>query len=205
MKFDHLTPDQYLRQPWKNGSGSTTELIKQVVDGQLLWRLSIAEIKQSGPFSDFSGFDRTIMLLNGNGMALSFGDAAAPPAEHRIVHRYTPFEFAGEAKTHCRLIDGPVEDFNLMVDRHRARGTLKVLELSAVAMSFPLAANTHVLHCLQGRTEFVAGVRAIVLQAGETLHVENVADESTPRVSTLRALDARCSLAVAHIETKHHG
>ena len=121
MKFRHITPEQYLRQPWKNGGGSTTELIKQVVDSQLLWRLSIAAVEQSGPFSDFSGFDRTIMLLKGNGMVLSIGDATGQAIEYRIDHRYTPFEFAGEAKTHCRLIDGPVEDFNLMVDRHRDR------------------------------------------------------------------------------------
>jgi hypothetical protein len=37
--------------------------------------LSIAAVAQSGPFSDFSGYDRSIMLVEGKGFTLEFAEA----------------------------------------------------------------------------------------------------------------------------------
>jgi len=48
--------------------------------------LSIAEVERSGDFSDFSGYERTIMLLEGNGMELMFDDGAS----QRIDRRHGP-------------------------------------------------------------------------------------------------------------------
>lgn len=195
MDIRHLTPDQYLRQPWKNGGGTTTELLKEVVDGEVLWRLSIASVEQSGPFSDFSGFERTIMLLKGNGMMLSFDGSP----EKQIDTRYLPFVFAGEWKTKCQLIDGPVEDFNLMVDRSRANGRLEVHELSGLTASHELQCDTKVFHCLEGATEVTAGEHRIALRTGETLHVDCANGELTAKAIATRAIDLPCNLAVIGI------
>ncbi len=200
MEIRHITPDQYLRQPWKNGGGTTTELLKEVIDGEVLWRLSIAAVEQSGPFSDFPDIDRTIMLLKGNGMVLSFDGVAGQPAEQRIDTLYVPFEFAGEWKTDCRLIDGPVEDFNLMVDRRRAQGKLQVCELSDVTETQELRTDTGALHCLRGRAEITAGKHIVALHVGETLRIDQSAGGSTSLA--MRALVSPCSLAVIHIERR---
>lgn len=195
MDIRHITTDQYLRQPWKNGGGTTTELLKEVVDGQLLWRLSIAAVAQSGPFSDFTGFERTIMLLKGNGMLLTFDGSP----EKRIDRRLMPFVFAGEWKTDCRLIDGPVEDFNLMVDRRRASARLDVHELSDVTASHELQGDTEVLHCLEGSADVTVGERRIALRTGETLRIDCDTGASTVQSIATRAIDLPCSLAVVGI------
>lgn len=191
MDIRHITKDQYLRQPWKNGGGTTTELLKEMVDGEVLWRLSIASVEQSGPFSNFSGFDRTIMLLKGNGMMLSFD--CSP--EKRIDRRLVPFVFAGEWKTDCQLIDGPVEDFNLMVDRRRAKGQLQVHELSGSLVSHELQGDTSVFHCLEGNAEVAVGEHCVALRTGETLRV----DRGTGELIATRAIDLPCSLAMVGI------
>ena len=128
MTVRRLDPRDFVRQPWKNGGGFTTELaVYPSPQGEreqpFLWRVSIADIERPGPFSDFSGYERTIMLLEGDGMELSF--EGRPPV--RIDAKHRPFVFDGGWKTSCRLLGGPVRDMNLMVRRGAAAGRIEVL------------------------------------------------------------------------------
>ena len=70
-----LTGDDFRAMPWRNGGGSTCELYRlphpQRPDDFAL-RLSIATVAQGGPFSSFPLVDRTLLLLEGDGMALQF-------------------------------------------------------------------------------------------------------------------------------------
>ena len=59
--------------PWKNGGGVTREIVCYPAGADIQsfeWRMSIAEVARDGPFSDFSGIDRVITLLSGNGIRL---------------------------------------------------------------------------------------------------------------------------------------
>ncbi len=98
--------------PWKNGGGSTRTLALWPADSGMTdfaWRISVARIEQDGPFSSFDGVDRTLILLDGNGMLLDFAGRQVR------VDRTTPrIDFAGEDAPDCRLLDGPTTDFNLM-------------------------------------------------------------------------------------------
>ncbi|HEV7980797.1 HutD family protein [Amycolatopsis sp.] len=55
--------------PWKNGGGVTREVAGGFSD--FGWRVSVADVSTSGPFSVFPGVDRTIMGVEGSGMVLS--------------------------------------------------------------------------------------------------------------------------------------
>lgn len=124
----HLTPADYRRMPWRNGGGTTTELVV-APDGaagsgaRFHHRVSIADVASDGPFSRFDGYDRHIMLLDGAGMTLDC-------AGHGMIDLRTPFEprvFSGDWDVRGTLVDGPVRDFNLIVDRARAAATLEVV------------------------------------------------------------------------------
>ena len=69
----HLTAADYVRQPWKNGRGTTTELWRLERDGQLLVRLSRAAVVEDGPFSVFPGIERNLTVLSGPGFRLTGG------------------------------------------------------------------------------------------------------------------------------------
>lgn len=99
-------------QPWRNGGGSTRELLAwpQVQAWQV--RVSVARIAQDGPFSLFAGVDRWFTVLSGAGVVLSL-----PDGERRLTPASRPLAFDGEAAAGCRLIDGDTEDLNLMVRR----------------------------------------------------------------------------------------
>jgi hypothetical protein len=119
-----LTPADYRRMPWKNGGGRTTEIASRPSGAGLdtfLWRASVAEVREDGLFSAFPGVERTLVLLDGAGMRLA-GDGIAID----IVTRYEPYSFAGESSLACALVAGPVRDFNLMLRRGAARGSVTI-------------------------------------------------------------------------------
>jgi environmental stress-induced protein Ves len=103
--------------PWKNGGGVTHEAIRVPPEaGPFDWRVSVARIDTSGPFSDFAGYDRFMVLLKGAGVVLKFADPSAPRvSELRGVGDM--LEFDGALAAHCDLVQGPCVDLNLMVSQ----------------------------------------------------------------------------------------
>lgn len=109
--------------PWKNGGGSTTEIAlepKGAGFDEFDWRISLATISQSGPFSVFAGIDRTLALVDGDGVLLDFG------GERFVLSEADPIiEFPGEAAVHATITDGVTTDFNVMTRRARCRHRLE--------------------------------------------------------------------------------
>ncbi|MFY0581861.1 HutD family protein [Cystobacter fuscus] len=145
-------PTDYRDMPWKNGGGITRELLRLPHPGEperFLLRLSIATVASSGPFSLFPGVDRTLLFLEGEGMALRREGAPEVVLERGSA----PFRFPGEVPFESRLLGGPVRDFNLMVDRELAEARLDVVELAAGG-EYPLEGRGSVwLYGLEGRAE----------------------------------------------------
>jgi environmental stress-induced protein Ves len=163
VKLTHLKPADYKTMPWKNGGGTTTELMAEsnsATEGYD-WRLSIASVAQSGPFSDFSGYDRSIMLVEGKGFTLEFAEAGT----HHLMRSFEPLRFDGAWQTNCTLIDGPVKDFNLIARKnvHAVLDVLRVTESETVA-----AASTTVLHLFRGQV--IAADCNLV--AGDSLRID---------------------------------
>lgn len=145
--------DTYRTVPWKNGGGTTREIATG--DG---YRLSVATIGADGWFSDFAGYDRTIVPIEGNGIELTIDGIAIT-----LDEPYVPLEFAGEAKTWCRLVDGPVRDFNVMTDRSRWKHAVQICRVRASR-----------LHLAIGPLCFIYVLEGTVLgaPAGDTLRIE---------------------------------
>lgn len=115
--MQHLRHEDYRTVPWKNGGGITREiaLAEDMAGGGFLWRLSMATVSASGPFSHFPGVDRTIACLQGNGMRLAFGDGRVAD----VLRAGAPLAFPGEADIHADCIDGETIDLNVMTMRDR--------------------------------------------------------------------------------------
>ena len=115
-----LRAADYPRMPWKNGGGSTEEITRDAGTGLegFGWRLSIADIGESGGFSTFAGYERIISVLQGDGMTLNVDGQAT-----RALYPLDAFAFSGESHVHCTLLGGPIRDFNLIYapQRYRAR------------------------------------------------------------------------------------
>lgn len=157
--------------PWKNGGGSTCEIACWPPGAGLDdfdWRASIATIAASGPFSEFPGVDRVIMLLDGDGVRLRSADGAI---DHRLDRPWAPFAFPGERALDCERLGGASSDFNVMVRRGRLRA-----ELDLVREARALAPAPHgLLLALRGRwtlqlsSDRQRPADPLVCQAGEGL------------------------------------
>jgi environmental stress-induced protein Ves len=169
-----LTPADYRRTAWKNGGGRTTEVVVYPPRADLegfIWRVSVADVARDGPFSTFPGVDRTLVLLAGAGFSLTGGDV---PLELRA--QYEPVTFAGDVALECRLHDGAVRDFNLMVRRGAARGELSVVREEAGTIK---PARFRLCYVAAGACEcLVAGNVPLVLHDGDALLVD--AEDAPP-------------------------
>lgn len=109
--------------PWKNGSGTTTELFRISNAESFFFRLSMAFVSTDGPFSHFPNIDRILMLIEGSGFHLEGLNTSLKDFK-------TPLYFKGETAVNCTLINGPCRDFNVMTDRSYAKSLISVVELA---------------------------------------------------------------------------
>jgi environmental stress-induced protein Ves len=109
--------------PWKNGGGLTRELMAWPDAQSCVWRMSVAEIARSGPFSQFDGVERWFAVLAGSGVQLDIGNH--PNAvTHHLRQNAAPLRFAGDSPTDCTLVEGAVQAFNLMLRHGAATGRM---------------------------------------------------------------------------------
>lgn len=125
MKHQLIKLQDYKKMLWKNGKGFTYEIAKDETQEEYDWRISMAEIKENGPFSNFAQYQRVISVLKGEGIKLSIDKSP----EHTITP-FEPFLFSGDSETYCTLIKDPVEDFNLIYKPDAFFGRFQWLDTS---------------------------------------------------------------------------
>lgn len=109
-------------EPWRNGSGQTRQIAAaETVDGDWNWRVSLADIRSSGPFSVFSGIDRLALLAEGEQLTLRSSETAL---HFRRIGDSHGFE--GERELSAELAAGPVRLFNVMTRRGHATAGVSV-------------------------------------------------------------------------------
>ena len=102
---------------WKNGGGTTVEYAVHPESAGLDgfdWRVSRARVAAAGPFSIFSGVDRTLTVVEGAGIDLVFADRRT-----RLDPAASPLAFPADVAVDGRPVDGPIEDLNVMTRRGR--------------------------------------------------------------------------------------
>jgi environmental stress-induced protein Ves len=190
MKATHLRAGDFVAQRWRNGGGSTTQMAVHEHAGHWLWRLSVADVAESGPFSNFAGYRRILAVLDGGGMRLSV--AGQPPVELRRGD--APFPFDGGARTHCTLLDGPVKDLNLMVQQGVGEATLEILEADA-AVQRTLQSDWVLAFAIAGGFRAVIGDTDVWCGSGELLRI----DDARGHGLTLQGRDGGARVALACI------
>lgn len=106
---------------WRNGGGSTRELLAIPPDAEWRVRISVADVVAAGPFSTFPGVERWFAVLDGEGVTL---DVAGVPQQ--LGRGGAVLRFGGAEQVHCTPLGGPTRDLNLMAPP--GKGTLERLD-----------------------------------------------------------------------------
>ncbi len=146
-----IEADDVVEQPWRNGLGVTRQIALwpprasfQALDFE--WRLSAAGVVEDGPFSSFAGFERVLLVTQGDGLVVQHGDGRR--ARLRLLE---PYSFAGDGDTWASLVGGPIEDLGVLARRGFWRAEVDVLRLSNRRTRLELTPGEHTLvHLLAG-------------------------------------------------------
>lgn len=153
----------YREQPWKNGGGLTREIAVAFSDEdnqRVLWRVSLATIDRDGPFSEYRGYDRTIVALDTEAVELEV------EGKQVVLERWQPHEFRGEARVACRLRGGATRDLNIMTLRD---AFVHDVEVVRSAQRFVLDDDEITfVYAIEG----AANVDAAPLAAGDTIWLQ---------------------------------
>ena len=182
--------------PWKNGKGLTLELAIAPQDADLSnfeWRISSARVDSAGPFSHFPGIDRSLGLLSGAGLRLNLPEPAILDPSNPVL------SFAGELDVQAELLNGPLQDFNLMSRRSRWQHRLQYLELQG--QQWTDASAVLFIYCCSGAglTCARAATAPVSLNAGQGLLLQ---DEAGPWRLTSQG---RSGLYLARLEPASAG
>lgn len=167
---------------WRNGGGLTRELLTWPNALDWRWRLSVAEVAQSGPFSRFEGVRRWFAVLHGAGVRLNVGGQS-----HVLTPASAPLCFDGALPADCALLDGATQDFNLMLRAGTAGARMRRLagEMSCVLN----AAQTIAVYAIDGKVELRVDAEPLGMRiAAQTLAWRSLPAGTTVRVGGARAL-----------------
>ncbi len=168
-----LTLKEYADQPWKNGKGSTREIAKGE-GNPFPWRLSWAAVPESGPFSPYPGYDRSLTLISGGPMRLTHDGKSPRPLIPLQAH-----VFKGEAAT-VATVEKAAEDFNLFTLRGKARGAVYPAHFKGKEeLQFSLQRKEHFFFCLEGNVEVLDPntQKTYELASSDTLWAQRQTDE----------------------------
>jgi hypothetical protein len=158
------SPGEFITMPWRNGLGSTIEVLKHQPGDSFHWRLSMADVTEDGAFSDFSGYDRCLILINGAGVTLTDNKTQTWALKSQLDTAH----FKGEDLINARLHDGPIQDFNLMTRRQNCSAKVFTSQ-QHTTQTICLDADLFLLFNVHGRTNFKLDNRPI-----ETLDAQHL-------------------------------
>jgi len=178
--FTIIPQSQFKTVPWKNGKGETIELA--ISNGGTLdrfdWRLSIASVIENGLFSNFSGYYRNLVLISGNGITLAHREAGSD----RLDSLLCIARFDGGNQTTGLLKNGPITDFNIIVEKTKYRSTVKTFtNESRVNLS-----DQHLSFCYGLSQDLLINdsKNKIVLNQGDLLRID-AAEQNNKQLSKI--------------------
>ena len=172
-----IAPKQFKTVAWKNGLGETIELA--INSGGTLdnfdWRLSMASVIEDGVFSNFNGYTRNLILIEGNGLNLQHNDSKID----KLNNLLDMATFDGGNKTVGNLHSGEITDFNI-ITRTECFDTKVITQNKAV--EHPLEkADLCFVYSLYRDAELMINTsqQVIKLPAGHLLKITNTPEDET--------------------------
>jgi uncharacterized protein len=174
--------DQVSPQRWRNGGGSTQELLTWPTATDWIVRISVAQIERDGPFSAYPGIERWFAVVSGGGVTLGFDGQAI-----HLTAESDPLQFDGATSPGCVLRGGPTTDLNLMVHSASARGGMQRV---APAADWHSDARFRAVYSAEEATLEVDATASVSIAAGTLAWSDSSAGERWRLIADNAALSA---------------
>ncbi|MCI1000208.1 MULTISPECIES: HutD/Ves family protein [Ochrobactrum] len=145
-----LKAENHRRMPWKNGGGVTVEIAIHPQGASVDdfdWRVSMASVANDGPFSLFPGIDRSLSVLEGDGIVLD-----VEGHKSTLTRESEPFAFAADSQSSAQLIGSVITDLNVMTRRGRYTHHVRRITGNEAATTLETGATgeTLLIFCAEG-------------------------------------------------------
>lgn len=141
--------------PWPNGLGVAHEICRLDYNGKPAWRISLADVVEDCVFSAFEGMKRSTTVVSGAGMNLTHATGVIE------LRPEIPVTWDGALLLTGALLDGTVENFNVVWDPKRFRVDVRV---ETLPLSLPIfLADELLAFVLEGKIES----RNLTVQVGD--------------------------------------
>lgn len=122
--IETILKNSFIKMPWKNGKGTTTEIHISPPKASLqkedfLYRLSSAPIYEDGEFSIFKNKQRILIPIKGTGFKLN----------SQVYEKFEIAQFTGNDKVFCSLLKDAVVDFGIIYDPDKIKIQARILNL----------------------------------------------------------------------------
>ena len=153
----------------------------------------LADVATDGPFSIFSGIDRSIAVIEGDGMDLHYPDGRKTGLDlNKVVN------FDGGDAIEGKLRNGAIKDFNVMADRRYFKAILEIASGPIEIEKSTLAGSILLIHILEGSSILSeANQEDRIVETGETVIGEGIIDVTLTLKSAARA-------AIVTLEATEH-
>lgn len=174
--IQYLTFSDYRAMPWKNGQGTTFELARDAGENlqQFLWRVSMADVSQDGPFSFFPARQRMLSILDGEGVILHFPQTGA----QQRLSKQSVYAFSGELEIQSELIAGPIRDFNLIYSAEHFHARMHKFSATQHGVSFSSTANVILIYNHSAQVTVAIDQQDYPLQPTQSIKIEKETGES---------------------------
>jgi environmental stress-induced protein Ves len=166
-----LKADEYRRMPWRNGGGETAQVAIGPAGATIDdfdWRVSMARIDTDGPFSVFPQSDRTLSVLQGDGLRLSIGGRT--PVD--LTPDSEPLAFPGDVDVDATLLGGSVTDLNVMTRRDHCTHSMRRIGITG-SVEFFVDASLALLVCAEGSVHVEVNTQTACLATLDTLFLDD--------------------------------
>ncbi|MDO7538754.1 HutD family protein [Acinetobacter nosocomialis] len=161
-----IRADQYTKMLWKNGAGFTLEIARSQGEADFDWRISMADVTTSGPFSLFPNKQRIISVLDGQGIVLHVDELPAKTLKQGDI-----FAFHGESQVQSELLEGAIRDLNLIYDPAKYHARFQWLN-DAAEQAFISSADLIFIFNQGSETQVNVDDHSVQIAAHETLKIE---------------------------------
>lgn len=178
-----FSPETFKTIPWKNGLGHTTELA--ISDGGCLddfaWRLSIATVSNDGYFSNFSGYQRYLILIEGEGLTLDHSNGDVD----KLTQLLDISRFDGASKTHGTLVNGTIKDFNIMTKQGNFTAQVDTYTAKSQVMLSPSPNTLVFAYSLSAEINVEHSANNANVGLGALVRIENQANDKPANISLI--------------------